>query len=61
MGVAVDEAGHGHHAGALDDGLWHFLRDLFGDKFDFSIGNADVDPKEDLGTGGHGHGGDVGN
>ena len=61
VGVAVDEAWHGHHAGALNDGLRHFLRDLFGDKFDFPIGNADVDPKEDLGAGGHGHGGDVGN
>ena len=60
MGVTVDETGHGYHTGAFDDGLWQFLRDLFGDELNFAIGDADVHAEEDFRSGSHGYGGYVG-
>ena len=61
MGMAVNETRHGHHAGTLNNGLRQLLRHFFGNKLNFSVGNADVYPKKHFRSRGHGHGGDVGN
>ena len=61
MGVAVDEAGDGHHAGAVHNGFRGLLRGGLGDGDDFAVGNADIGSEEHLHFGVHGHRGDIGN
>ena len=60
MGVAVHQAGHGHHAGAVDDGLGRLLGGLPGDGDDLAPLDPDIGSEEHLHFGIHGHGGDVG-
>ena len=61
MGVAVDQAGDGHHAGGIDDGLGRFLGGNLVQIYDFAVLNADVGTKEYFHAGIHGHGGHIGN
>ena len=61
MGVAVDKAGNGHHAGAVHNGLGRFGRGLSLNGDDLSVLDADISAKNDLHPGVHGHGCDIGN
>ena len=61
MGVAVDKAGHGNHAGAVNNGSRLFLRGIFGDGDDFAAFDADVGTEEHFHPFIHGHNGNVGN
>ena len=61
MGMAVDEAGHGYHAGAVEDGFGSVLGSGLFDGDDFAVFNADIGTEEYLHFGVHGHNGDVGN
>ena len=60
MGVAVDEAGDGHHAGAVDNGGGGLLGGGFLNGDDLASVDADVGPEEHLHFGIHSHRGDVG-
>ena len=60
VSMTVYETRHSHHARAVDDGLGQLLGDLFGDEFNFSVSDANVDAEEHLRSGCHGHGGYVG-
>ena len=60
MGVAVDETGHGDHAGAVDEGIGLLLGSGFFNGDDFAILDADVGTEEDVHFGIHGHNSDVG-
>ena len=59
MGVAVDEPGNGHHAGAVDDGFRRLLGSLLVDGDNFPALNADVSAENDLHFRIHGHRGDI--
>ena len=59
MGMAVDEAGNGHHAGTIDHRLGRLLGGCAVNGGDFSILDADVGPENHLHFGIHGHRGDV--
>ena len=59
MGVAVDEAGHQHHALAVDDLGRMLLRRLAGEVADFAVGDADKGRKQHPQILIHGHNGDV--
>jgi hypothetical protein len=61
MGVAVDEAGNGHHAGAVHNCLGRFGGGLSLNGDDFSVLDADISAENDLHPGIHGHGCDIGN
>ena len=61
MGVTVDEAGNGYHAGAVDNGLGAALRGFLGDGADLAVFNGDEAAEEDLHFVVHGHYGDIGN
>ena len=59
MGMAIDEAGDGYHAGAIDDGFRGLLGSAFGDGDDFSAVNADIDTEQYFHPGVHGDSGYV--
>ena len=61
MGVAVDEAGNGHHAGAVYNGLGCFGGGLSLNGDDLAVLDADISAENDLHPGIHGHGCDIGN
>ena len=61
MGVAVDEAGNGHHAGAVNNGLGLLLGSGFFNGHDLAVCNADIGAEEHVHFGIHGHSSDVGN
>ena len=58
--VAVDEARHQHHAGAVHDGLGPFLGSLFGKIADLAVGDADEGVQQDAHLLVHGDDGDIG-
>ena len=61
MGMAVDETGNGHHAGAVHNGLGRFGRGLSLNGDDLPVLDADISAEDDLHPGVHGHGCDIGN
>ena len=61
MGVAVDQAGHADHAGAVDDLGGLLGRSLLADVNDLAVRNADVTAKDHIQIFIHGHDCDVGN
>ena len=61
MGVAVDEAGNGHHAGAVHNGSGRFGGGLSLNGDDFAVLDADISAENNLHPGIHGHGCDIGN
>ena len=59
--VAVDQAGHDYHAGAVNDGFGRLLGRCAGDGDDFTVLNAQKRAEKHLVAFVHGHNGDVGN
>ena len=59
MGVAVDKAGHGHHAGAVNHGFRRLLGGRAGDGDNFPALNANVSAEDNLHFGVHGHRSDI--
>ena len=57
----VDEAGNGHHAGAVHNGLGRFGGGLSLDGDDLPVLDADISAENDLHPWIHGHGCDIGN
>ena len=60
MGMAVNKAGDGNHAGAVNNGLRGIRRSVFFNGDNFAAVNADVSAKQDFQLGVHGHNGDIG-
>ena len=61
MGVAVDETGHDHHAGAVDDGCRLLCGRGLGNGGNFAILDAKERTEEHIHFFVHGHNGDIGN
>ena len=59
--MAVDEAGNGHHAGGVNDGLGRLLGGNLVQVYDLAVLDADVGTEENFHAGIHGHGGHIGN
>ena len=57
--MAVDQAGHGNHAGAIDDGLGLLLGSFLGDGGDFALGDANIGGEQHIHLGIHGHNRDI--
>ena len=55
MGVAVDKTGNGHHAGAVNDGLWLLLGGMGLDGLDLSVLNGNICPEQHIHSGIHGN------
>ena len=60
MGVAVNKAGNGHHAGAVDDGGRLLCRSFLADVGDLAAGDADAGTEQHLHFFIHGHNRDIG-
>ena len=61
MGMAVDETGDSHHAGAVHNGLGRFGRGLSLNGDNLPVLDADISAEDDLHPGVHGHGCNIGN
>ena len=61
MGVAVDQAGDGHHSGAVDNGLGLLRGSFLFNRQDLAVLNGNICPEQNIHSGIHGHNSDIGN